>query len=309
MITCDSFCNTNACGLDRLLDRSVVQRGRKMTQFFGDPLWGSIKAEAVAMARREPILRPLLEQAVLHRSSFGNGLAMLLGQKLSQQAVDSEKFNKELCRVIASNRSIAVSAKQDLTAIRAKDPATNSLLHPLLNFKGFLAVQAHRIAHALWNNDRRALAYHIQSRASEIFGVDIHPAAKIGSGVFIDHATGVVIGETAVVGDDVTILHGVTLGGTGKASGDRHPKIKRGVFIGANAQLLGNIVIGEESQIGASSVVLKDVEAYSTVAGVPAQVVRHSHRDTVSSGVIAELVATSAEKQFVESLSKTSQTS
>jgi serine O-acetyltransferase len=259
-----------------------------------------MKAEARAEARREPLLRPLLEQAVLHRSSFGNGLAMLLSYKLSAQVLDTEKFSKELCRVIASNRSIAVSAKQDLTAVRAKDPATTSLLHPLLNFKGFLAVQAHRIAHALWNNDRRALAYHIQSRASEIFGVDIHPAAKIGSGVFIDHATGVVIGETAVVGDDVTILHGVTLGGTGKASGDRHPKVGRGVFIGANAQLLGNILIGEKSQIGASSVVLKDVESYSTVAGVPAQVVRHSHRPPVTNGDAIKLVAASAEMQFIE---------
>jgi serine O-acetyltransferase len=277
MIACYSCFDTCGSTSDTSLDR-----GLNVTGFFdGDPLWDSIQLEAHVEAGREPLLRPLLEQAVLHRSSFGEGLAMVLSQKLREQVLDSTKFYDEVYDVIASDPTITESASNDLVAIRANDPATTSLLHPMLNFKGFLAVQAHRIAHTLWSRDRRALAYLIQCRTSEVLGVDIHPAAEIGSGVFIDHATGVVIGETAVVGDDVTILHGVTLGGTGKATGDRHPKIGRGVYIGANAQLLGNIAVGEGSRIGASSVVLKNVEAYSTVAGVPAQVVRREHRATI----------------------------
>jgi serine O-acetyltransferase len=295
MIACDSCFDTNGCALDSLLGRPDARRDRYFTRFFGDPLWNSIRAEALVEADREPLLRPLLERAVLHRNSFGEGLATVLSERLCKQALDLVKFDKELRDVIANDSTIIESARNDLKVIQANDPATTSLLHPLLNFKGFLAIQAHRIAHSLWTRDRRALAYHIQSRVSEVFGVDIHPAATIGSGVFIDHATGVVIGETAVVGDDVTMLHGVTLGGTGKESGDRHPKVGRGVYIGANAQLLGNIAIGEGSRIGASSVVLKSVEAYSTVAGVPAQVVRHERRPTNSGRGAAELMAVSTD--------------
>ena len=290
MIACDSCFDTNGCALDSLLGRPDASRDRYVTRFFDDSLWNSIRAEALIEVDREPLLRPQLERAVLHRNSFGEGLATVLSERLCKQALDLVKFDKELRDVIASDSAIIESARNDLKVIQANDPATTSLLHPLLNYKGFLAIQAHRIAHSLWTRDRRALAYHIQSRVSEVFGVDIHPAATIGSGVFIDHATGVVIGETAVVGDDVTMLHGVTLGGTGKERGDRHPKVGRGVYIGANAQLLGNIAIGEGSRIGASSVVLKSVEAYSTVAGVPAQVVRHKGRPTKSGrGAVARM--------------------
>jgi serine O-acetyltransferase len=273
MIACDSCFDTQRCASETWGDRR-----REMTRFLADPLWDAIQSEALVEADREPILRSVLEQAVLDRRSFGDGLAMMLAQKLNDRALDSAKLYKQLRDVIANDPVITKSASTDLRAIRERDPATTSLLHPLLNFKGFLAVQAHRTAHALWTDDRRALAYYLQSRASEVFAVDIHPAARIGSGVFIDHATGVVIGETAVVGNDVTMLHGVTLGATGKESGDRHPKVGDGVFIGAGAQLLGNIVIGRESRVGASSVVLKSVEEYSTVAGVPAQVVRREQR-------------------------------
>ncbi len=293
MIARDTCFDTNGCALASLIGRPDARRDRHFTPDFGDPLWNSIRAEAMVEVDREPLLRPLLERAVLHRSSFGEGLATVLSERLCKQPLDLVKFDKELREVIANDSTIIDSARNDLKVIRAKDPATTSLLHPLLNFKGFLAIQAHRIAHSLWTRGRRALAYHIQSRVSEVFGVDIHPAATIGSGVFIDHATGVVIGETAVIGDDVTMLHGVTLGGTGKEGGDRHPKVGRGVYIGANAQLLGNIAIGEGSRIGASSVVLKNVEAYSTVAGVPAQIVRHQRRPTTSGSGVAELVAVS----------------
>lgn len=277
MIAFNTCFETPACALATTLRDQRTDA----TRFSGDPLWDSIQAEGRVEADREPLLRPLLERSVLHRSSFSEGLAMVLSQKLCDPALKSAQFYEELYDVITNDVAIAHRARNDLVAIQSKDPATTTQLHPLLNFKGFQAVQAYRFAHVLWSRNRRALAYHIQSRASEVFGVDIHPAARIGSGVFIDHATGVVIGETAVVGDDVTILHGVTLGGTGKVSGDRHPKVGRGVFIGANAQLLGNIAIGEGSRIGASSVVLNDVEAYSTVAGVPAQVVRRTNRPTV----------------------------
>ena len=278
MIACNSYYDTCGSALETSRDRR-----RDVTRFFGgDPIWDSIQAEGFFEAGREPLLRPLLEQAVLHRSSIGDGLAMVLSKKLCEPGLGSANLYEELYEVIANDRTIADSARKDLQAIKTNDPATTSLLHPLMNFKGFLAVQAYRIANALWKRDRRTLAYLIQSRVSEVFGVDIHPAATIGSGVFIDHATGVVIGETATVGDQVTILHGVTLGGTGKASGDRHPKVGGGVYIGANAQLLGNITIGDNSKIGASSVVLKSVEANSTVAGVPAQVVRRDHGSAIS---------------------------
>jgi len=293
MISCDSCFDTNGCALDSLLGRTNARHDRFSTRLLGDPLWSSIRAEALVEADREPLLRSLLERAVLHRNSFSEGLATVLSERLCNQEPDFVKFDKELRDVITNDSTIIESARNDLKVIQANDPATTSLLHPLLNFKGFLAIQAHRIAHSLWTRDRRSLAYHIQSRVSDVFGVDIHPAATIGSGVFIDHATGVVIGETAVVGDDVTMLHGVTLGGTGKEIGDRHPKVGQGVYIGANAQLLGNIAIGEGSRIGASSVVLKSVEAYSTVAGVPAQVVRHQRRPTNSGRGVAELVAVS----------------
>ena len=275
MFACHSCIDSNQLLSDTHVDRAGLRR------VFCDPLWNSIQAEALAEADHEPLLRPLLQQAVLDRDSVGDGLAMVLGQRLSNEAVDAPNLYEEFRSVIAGNAAITESARSDLLATRAKDLAVTNLLHPFLNFKGLLALQAYRIAHALWMCDRRTLAYYLQNRANEVFSVDIHPAAKIGAGVFIDHGTGVVIGETAVVGNDVTILHGVTLGGTGKESGDRHPKIGNDVLIGAGAQLLGSIHIGEGSRIGASSVVLKNVEAYSTVAGVPARVVRRRQPLTI----------------------------
>jgi serine O-acetyltransferase len=266
---------------------ACIKGCRDAPRFSCDPLWDSIQSEARIEADREPFMRPLIEQAVLERKSIGDALAMVLSQRLCDSASDSSQLYKgfrELIAeddLIAEDGAISQSARRDLSAVGEKDPAATSLLHPFMNFKGFLAVQSYRIAHLLWARHRRSLAHYIQGRASEVFGVDIHPAAKIGSGVFIDHGTGVVIGETAVVGDQVTILHGVTLGGTGKESGDRHPKVGDGVLIGASAQLLGNISIGEGSRIGASSVVLTSVEAYSTVAGIPARVVRRPQRPTI----------------------------
>ena len=241
-----------------------------------DPLWNEIQADALIEADREPLLRPLIEQAVTWRKTFGDGIAMMLVRRLGDGGFDESALYDEFRDIIARDATIIQSARNDLLAIRRSDPATTNLLNPFLHFKGFHAIQAYRVAHALWSSGRRGLALHLQNRASMVLGVDIHPAARIGAGVFVDHATGVVVGETAVIGEEVTILHGVTLGGTGKDEGDRHPKVGRGVFIGAGAQLLGNIEIGEGARIGAGSVVLGDVAADTTVAGVPARVVRRS---------------------------------
>ncbi len=163
------------------------------------------------------------------------------------------------------------AAATDLVAVHERDPASRDLMTPFLYFKGFLSLQAYRVAHWLWKRDREHLARHLQSRMSEVFGVDIHPAARIGCGIMIDHGTGLVIGETAVVEDDVSMLHGVTLGGTGKECGDRHPKIRRGVLLGAGSKVLGNIVVGEGAKVGAGSIVLDAVEPHTTVVGVPAR--------------------------------------
>lgn len=178
----------------------------------------------------------------------------------------------EVCReALASDPQITVAAERDMRAIRDRDPACRGYLQPFLFYKGYIGLQAYRVAHWLWRHDRQVLAYYLQSRVSELFAVDINPAARIGSGVFIDHAHGIVIGETAVVGDDVSMLHSVTLGGTGKERGDRHPKIGRGVLIGAGAKVLGNITIGDEARIAAGSVVLNPVPPRCTVAGIPAK--------------------------------------
>ena len=274
MFACRSCFDSASCG------QSEIKRLDK-PRVYCDPLWNAIQAEALAASEAEPLLRPLIEESVLKRSSLEDGLSMLLSHKLAEPRVDAATQYQEFRRAFSRHDWIGESAKADLRAIRRNDPATESLLHPFMNYKGFLAIQTHRIAHALWREDRRTLAYHLQSRSSEVFGVDIHPAASLGQGIFIDHATGVVIGETATVGNNVTILHGVTLGGTGNENQDRHPKVRDGVFIGAGAQLLGNIEIGENARIGASSVVLRAVERDTTVAGIPAQVVRRSPRATI----------------------------
>jgi serine O-acetyltransferase len=179
---------------------------------------------------------------------------------------------REVCwEAYEAEPEIALQAARDMRVVRERDPACRTYLQPFLYFKGYAGLQAYRISHWLWKQEREILAYHLQSRISELFSVDIHPAATIGAGVFIDHAHGIVIGETAIVEDDVSMLHSVTLGGTGKEGGNRHPKIRRGVLIGAGAKVLGNIEIGEDARIAAGSVVLDDVKARCTVAGVPAR--------------------------------------
>ena len=238
-----------------------------------DPVWTSLRAEAEAAAETEPALASVLHAAVLAHGTLEEALSYKLGHRLGSEMMTSLSLRQSIDSALAAEPDIGAAVRADLSAILDRDPACTGYLEPFLYFKGFAAIQAYRVAHWLWGQGRRALANFIQSGTSEIFAVDIHPAARIGRGILMDHATGVVIGETAVVDDDVSIMQGVTLGGTGKESGDRHPKVRHGALIGANATILGNIEIGADSRVGAGSVVLRDVPTCKTVAGVPAVVV------------------------------------
>jgi len=236
-----------------------------------DELWAILRREAQGAAQDEPILASLLHSTLIYHESFGQSLAQILAQRLDGEGLSALMLRDVFLQAIGDDPTIARAAERDLRAIRERDPSCRSFLHPFLHFKGFAALEAHRIAHWLWGHGRDFLAFELQSRVSRLFQVDIHPAAQIGGGVFIDHGTGIVIGETAVLGDDCSLLQSVTLGGTGKERGDRHPKIGRGVLIGAGAKVLGNIHVGDEARIGSGSVVLDDVPARCTVVGVPAR--------------------------------------
>lgn len=233
--------------------------------------WDQLRAEAEAAAAGEPILAGYLNASILSHSSLAAALAYHLARKLGDGDLNALQLRSVFQEAFADDPQIVARADRDMVAVRERDPACRAFLQPLLYFKGYQALQAWRVAHYLWTHGRETLALHLQSLVSERFDVDIHPAARIGAGVMIDHATGVVIGETAEVGDDCSLLHGVTLGGTGAQVADRHPKIGRGVLIGAGAKVLGNIRIGDEARIAAGSVVLHDVRARCTVAGVPAR--------------------------------------
>lgn len=236
-------------------------------------VWTQIKAEARRDAESEPALASFLYSTVLSHSSLARSLSFHLGNKLCSSTLLSTLLYDLFLSAFSSDHPLRAATVADLRAARARDPACVSFSHCLLNYKGFLACQAQRVAHKLWNQSRRPLALALQSRISDVFAVDIHPAAKIGKGVLFDHATGVVVGETAVIGNNVSILHHVTLGGTGKAGGDRHPKIGDGVLIGAGATILGNVKIGEGAKIGAGSVVLINVPPRTTAVGNPARLV------------------------------------
>lgn len=236
-------------------------------------VWAQIKAEARRDAESEPALASYLYSTILSHSSLERSLAFHLGNKLCSSTLLSTLLYDLFLNTFSSDHSLLAASVADLRAARVRDPACVSFSHCLLNYKGFLACQAHRVAHKLWSESRRPLALALHSRIADVFAVDIHPAAKIGKGILFDHATGVVIGETAVIGNNVSILHHVTLGGTGKACGDRHPKIGDGVLIGAGATILGNVKIGEGAKIGAGSVVLIDVPARTTAVGNPAKLV------------------------------------
>jgi serine O-acetyltransferase len=242
-------------------------------------LWQAMRKEVHARAQFEPLMATFLQATVLNHDTLQGALSFLLASKLDSSVVSSMAIREIIEEAFTAEPTIIHAAEIDIKATRERDPACNSYSTPFLFYKGFQALQVYRIAHWLWSEQRHTLAFFLQNQMTNIFAVDIHPAATIGCGVMFDHATGLVIGETAVVEDDVSILHGVTLGGTGKDSGDRHPKVRRGVLIGANASIIGNIEIGEGAKVGAGSVVMKSVPPHVTVAGVPAVVVGKPHRD------------------------------
>ncbi|PWC53020.1 serine O-acetyltransferase [Azospirillum sp. TSO22-1] len=235
--------------------------------------WDRLRAEAAAAAAGEAMLRGVMESAVLAHHGPEAALSACLARRLAGPDVGREQLGELVDSALRGDPRILGAAFADLAAIVARDPAADGWLTPFLHFKGFHALQWHRVAHWLWNDGRHALAHYLQNRVSEVYAVDIHPAVPVGRGVFIDHGTGVVVGETAVIGNDVSILQNVTLGGTGKEHGDRHPKVRDGVLLSAGAKVLGNIEIGARAKVGAGSVVLKSVPPCATVAGVPARIV------------------------------------
>ena len=240
-------------------------------------IWAQIREEAVGAVEHDRVMCEIISDTVLSNENFGDALAHRLARKLGDYALSIESLEAIFCEAFSADPGIETAALADLTAVRDRDPACPDLLTPFLFFKGYQAIQAYRFAHWLWKRGRVHLAKHLQSRVSEIFAVDIHPAARLGQGLLLDHGTGVVIGETSVIDDDVSMLQGVTLGGTGKQCGDRHPKIRRGVLIGAGAKVLGGITIGEGAKVGAGSIVLEDVHPYTTVVGNPARAVGTRH--------------------------------
>ncbi|WP_052245365.1 serine O-acetyltransferase [Halocynthiibacter namhaensis] len=247
-----------------------------------DPVWQRIRAEAAEAHSEEPMLGGLLHSTVLHHKSLSQALGYRIALKLASGEMSEQLLREVADGVYARHPDVLQAARADLVAVEERDPACHRLLQPLMFFKGFQAIQAYRIGHALWIEGRRDLAYFFQMRVSEAFGIDIHPGARIGRGIMIDHAHSIVIGETAVVGNNVSMLHSVTLGGTGKEDEDRHPKIGDGVLIGAGAKVLGNIKVGHCSRIAAGSVVLQEVPACKTVAGVPAKIVGEAGCDQPS---------------------------
>ena len=237
------------------------------------PVWAALRNEAQAAAQSEPALASLLATVILNHKSLGSALSYQMARKLGDQELRAMSLRETAEEAYASEPSLVEIAEADLKAVFERDPACKGYVQPFLFFKGFLALQTQRVANWLWREERETLALYMQSRMSELFQVDIHPATRIGRGVFIDHGTGIVIGETAVIGDDVSMLQGVTLGGTGAERGDRHPKIGKGVLLGAGAKVLGNITIGDYAKIASGSVVLKPVPPGCTAAGVPARLI------------------------------------
>ncbi len=239
-------------------------------------LWETLREEARRMSSEEPALLPLVDDVILSRPSLAAALGARLALSLARQDMPRATMETVLTEMFDRHPQILHSSMRDLRAMFERDPACFSLLEPLLFFKGFLALATYRVAHQLWLDQRRWLALYLQSICSEIFAVDIHPAARVGCGILLDHATSFVVGETAVIEDDVSILHEVTLGGTGKETGNRHPIIRSGVLLGAGAKILGRVEIGAGAKVGAGSVVLADVPPHTTAVGVPAVIVGKS---------------------------------
>lgn len=238
-----------------------------------DPVWTRVRTEAEEMVRREPALAGFVLSTILHQPTLEMAVAQRVSSRLDHPDLSADLIRQAFEELHAAEPELSGWLRADIMAVVDRDPACNRAIEPILYFKGFQALQAHRLAHWLLGQGRRDFALYLQSRVSNVFQVDINPAAPVGKGVFLDHATGLVVGETAVIEDNVSILQGVTLGGTGKEHGDRHPKIRHGVLIGAGAKILGNIEVGCCARVAAGSVVLQPVPAHTTVAGVPARVV------------------------------------
>jgi serine O-acetyltransferase len=266
---------------ERLSRRTIMLSGRSVAEVRDpasglerlDPVWSRLRREAEAALAAEPALGSLILASVLNQPSFEAAVSHRVAARLGHPAVPADLIEQAFAEALAADATVGPGMRADVVAVLDRDPACYRVLEPVLFFKGFHALQCHRLAHWLWRQDRRDFALYLQSRASEVFQTDINPAARIGKGIFLDHATGLVVGETAVIEDDVSMLHSVTLGGTGKQGGDRHPKIRKGVLLGAGAKILGNIEVGQCSRVAAGSVVLASVPRNKTVAGVPAKVV------------------------------------
>ncbi|MGP9811413.1 serine O-acetyltransferase [Rhodopseudomonas sp. NSM] len=249
----------------------VNTQSAKLTSL--DPIWERVRTEAEDVVRREPTLASFIYASVLHHDRLEDAVVHRVAERLDHAALSGDLIRQTFEEALRDAPDIGNAFRADMVAVFDRDPATARFIDPLLYYKGFHAIQTHRLAHWLLRQGRKDFAYYLQSRASAVFQTDINPAATIGRGIFLDHATGLVVGETAIIEDDVSILHGVTLGGTGKEHEDRHPKIRHGVMIGAGAKILGNIEVGHCARIAAGSVVLKSVPHNMTVAGVPAKVV------------------------------------
>jgi serine O-acetyltransferase len=241
-----------------------------------DPVWDRIRREAEEVVRSEPELATFIYSSLLHHAVLETAVIHRVAQRLDHGYVSDQLIRQAYAEAIQDDPTIGEAFRADIVATVDRDPAAHRYLEPVLYFKGFHAIQTYRLAHWLWKRNRKDLAYYLQSRSSSVFQTDVHPAARIGRGIFLDHATGLVVGETAVIEDEVSMLHDVTLGGTGKEPGDRHPKIRRGVMLGAGAKVLGNIEVGHCARVAAGSVVLHSVPPKKTVAGVPAKIVGDS---------------------------------
>src|SRR5881275_2509125 len=255
----------------KMAKHQVSPQGAKLAAL--DPIWERVRTEAEDIVRREPELASFIYSTVLHHERLEDSVVHRIAERLDHSALSGDLIRQTYDEALRDEPDLGNAFRADLVAVYDRDPATSRFIDPLLYFKGFHALQTHRLAHWLWKKGRKDFAYYLQSRSSAAFQTDINPAVPIGRGIFLDHATGLVVGETAVIEDDVSILQEVTLGGTGKEAGDRHPKIRRGVLIGAGAKILGNIEVGHCARIAAGSVVLKAVPHNTTVAGVPAKVV------------------------------------
>ena len=238
-----------------------------------DPVWARIRDEADAIVRHEPEIGTFIYSSILHHDTLETAVVHRVAERLDHADVSAELIRQAYTDALEAESKIGEAFRADIVAVFDRDPATDRFIEPVLYYKGFHAIQTHRLAHWLWSQGRKDFAYYLQSRSSAVFQCDIHPAARIGRGIFLDHATGLVVGETAVIGDNVSMLHGVTLGGTGKDHGDRHPKIADGVLIGAGAKIIGNIEVGHCARVAAGSVVLTAVPHNVTVAGIPAKIV------------------------------------